>query len=541
MTELRNPAVAGDFLFDTVIYASAGSNYGTVPALAQYVIYDTPNPAFITPRINISPFANLGFAPWTFLNTNVPLNGHICIPRGRGPFPLMMFAHGNHSPFENSTPGYLYLCQLMASHGVIGATIDVNFLNGSFGENDGRGIVHLEHVKQFRTWNNTAGHPLHGKVDLNRIAIVGHSRGGEGVGHASFFNRLPSIKPDIFTPVVQLDGSAGLGPYRFNLTAAVAIAPTDRQYQPLTGPTVVPDTYLWIHGSRDGDVSTAEGYNTYNRAHAVDTANPTVSDGEMKALLWVYRANHNQFNSVWASETPPATTMPRADQELVAKVFLGTIAQALLLDRSEYLPVLKDHRLAETWMPVSTDLVSQYQDPERVFLQHNQESLLAPQVSLPVQGTASLDALLAARQLKDLVNAFAPVTTITLRLEWSASGSRLLLKFDPGTVPMERYETLSLRVGQSTEAKNAANRDQDFTLEVSSGSRTAAILASSLHRLLYPDVIFGAGKIVMQTLRLPIRQLVELGVEPRDIRSIAFLFNRPATGVVYVGDVQLSN
>ena len=541
MTELRNPAVAGDFLFDTVIYASAGSNYGTVPALAQYVIYDTPNPAFITPRINISPFANLGFAPWTFLNTNVPLNGHICIPRGRGPFPLMMFAHGNHSPFENSTPGYLYLCQLMASHGVIGATIDVNFLNGSFGENDGRGIVHLEHVKQFRTWNNTAGHPLHGKVDLNRIAIVGHSRGGEGVGHASFFNRLPSIKPDIFTPVVQLDGSAGLGPYRFNLTAAVAIAPTDRQYQPLTGPTVVPDTYLWIHGSRDGDVSTAEGYNTYNRAHAVDTANPTVSDGEMKALLWVYRANHNQFNSVWASETPPATTMPRADQELVAKVFLGTIAQALLLDRSEYLPVLKDHRLAETWMPVNTDLVSQYQDPERVFLQHNQESLLAPQVSLPVQGTASLDALLAARQLKDLVNAFAPVTTITLRLEWSASGSRLLLKFDPGTVPMERYETLSLRVGQSTEAKNAANRDQDFTLEVSSGSRTAAILASSLHRLLYPDVIFGAGKIVMQTLRLPIRQLVELGVEPRDIRSIAFLFNRPATGVVYVGDVQLSN
>ena len=541
MTELRNPAVAGDFLFDTVIYASAGSNYGTVPALAQYVIYDTPNPAFITPRINISPFANLGFAPWTFLNTNVPLNGHICIPRGRGPFPLMMFAHGNHSPFENSTPGYLYLCQLMASHGVIGATIDVNFLNGSFGENDGRGIVHLEHVKQFRTWNNTAGHPLHGKVDLNRIAIVGHSRGGEGVGHASFFNRLPSIKPDIFTPVVQLDGSAGLGPYRFNLTAAVAIAPTDRQYQPLTGPTVVPDTYLWIHGSRDGDVSTAEGYNTYNRAHAVDTANPTVSDGEMKALLWVYRANHNQFNSIWASETPPATTMTRADQELVAKVFLGTIAQALLLDRSEYLEVLKDHRLAETWMPVNADLVSQYQDPERVFLQHNQESLLAPQVSLPVQGTASLDALLAARQLKDLVNAFAPVTTITLRLEWSASGSRLLLKFDPGTVPMERYATLSLRVGQSTEAKNAANRDQDFTLEVSSGSRTAAFLASSLHRLLYPDVVFGAGKIVMQTLRLPIRQLVELGVEPRDIRSIAFLFNRPASGVVYVGDVQLSN
>ena len=187
MAELKNPAVAGAVLFDTVIYASAGSNYGGVPALIQYKIYDTPDPAFVTPRINISPFANLGTAPWPFPNTNVPLNGHICIPRGRGPFPLMMFAHGNHGPLENSTPGYLYLCQLLASHGVIGATIDVNFLNGgNFGENDARGIVHLEHLRQFRTWNNTAGHQLHGKSIW--IGSRRPSR-GEGVGHASFFNR----------------------------------------------------------------------------------------------------------------------------------------------------------------------------------------------------------------------------------------------------------------------------------------------------------------------------------------------------------------
>ena len=156
MAELQNPALAGDVPFDTVVYASAGSNYAGVPALAQYKIYDAPTAGFITPRLNISPFANLGGgAPWSFPNTSVPLNGHICIPRGRGPFPLMMFAHGNHGPLENSTPGYLYLCQLLASHGVIGATIDVNFLNGwNFGENDARGIVHLEHVKQFRTWNS---------------------------------------------------------------------------------------------------------------------------------------------------------------------------------------------------------------------------------------------------------------------------------------------------------------------------------------------------------------------------------------------------
>ena len=242
MTALNNPGLNGDVQFDTFIYASAGLNYAAVPALVQYNIYDAPDPAYVTGRIDISAFANLGSAPWPFANTNVPLNGHVCVPHGRGPFPLAIFAHGNHDPLENSTPGYLYLCQLLASHGIIAATIDVNFLNGfNFGENDARAIVHLEHVKQFRTWDGTAAHPLHARFDLNRVLIIGHSRGGEGVGHASFFNRLASIKPDIFSPVVPLDGSVGLGPYRFNLAAAAAIAPTDRQYQPISGPTVVPD------------------------------------------------------------------------------------------------------------------------------------------------------------------------------------------------------------------------------------------------------------------------------------------------------------
>ncbi|HEY5858355.1 MAG TPA: hypothetical protein VIW24_31120 [Aldersonia sp.] len=458
------------------------------------------------------------------------------------PVSLAVFVHGNHGPLENSTPGYLYLCSLLASHGIIAATIDANFLNGfNFGENDARAIVHLEHLKQFRTWNDTAAHPLHGKVDLNRILIVGHSRGGEGVGHASFFNRLASIKPDIFSPVVPLDGSAGLGPYRFALTAAAAVAPTDRQYQPLTGPTVVPDHYFLIHGSRDGDVSTFEGYNTYNRAHAVDLANPTVSDGKLKALLWVYRANHNQFNSVWASETPPAVAMPRADQEEVAKVYIGALAHALLLDRAEYLEVLRDHAAAETWLAAGADFVSQYQDADRVFIQHEQESLAAPQISLPAQGTVAADAVAAARQLKDLVNAGAPQSTITLRLEWSTAGARLLLNMTPPTPPAERYKVLSLRVGQSTEAKNAADRDQDFTIEVSSGSRTVAVAASSVHRLLYPDVVFGAGKTVMQTLRLPISRLRDSGIEPSDIRRVALVFDKRTTGTVYVGDIQVSN
>ena len=86
-----------------------------------------------------------------------------------------------------------------------------------------------------------------------------------------------------------------------------------------------------------------------------------------------------------------------------------------------------------------------------------------------------------------------------------------------------------------------ASQDQDFTVEVSCGSRTAAIRVSSLHRLLYPDVVFGSGKVVMQTVRLPLKRLARRGVEVRDLRSIALVFDRRPAGAVYVGDVQLSD
>ena len=543
MTALKNPGLPGGRSFDTVVYASSGLNYAAVPSLNEYQLFDTPDPAFVTGRLDISVFANLGASvPWPFTNADVPVNGLLCIPRGHGPFPLALFAHGNHGPFENSTPGYRYLCELFASHGILAATIDVNFLNGfNFGENDARAIVHLEHVKQFQRWSSTHNHPLHRKVDLDRILLVGHSRGGEGVGHASLFNRLNAIQPDAFSPVVPLDGSAGLGPYHFTLSAVAAIAPTDRQYEPLTGPTVVPDRYFLIHGSQDGDVSSFEGYNTYGRTHGVDLANPTVSDGKLKALLWVIGADHNQFNSVWAPEFSPGPVISRADQEQVAKVELGALAQLLLLGRGRYLTVLKDHAAATLWMPAGSRLVSQYQDPRRLFAQHNQEGLAPPEVSAPVLGTVASSGVQATRQLVDLVNAGAPVPTITLRLEWATLGDRFALDVNPSTLPADQFRTLSLRVGQSTEAQNPVGQDQDFTIEVSCGSRTAAVRASSLHRLLYPDVVFGTGKTVMQTLRLPLKRLARRGLEIRDLRSIALVFDRRPAGAIYVGEIQLSD
>ena len=216
--------------------------------------------------------------------------------------------------------------------------------------------------------------------------IVGHSRGGEGVGHASFFNRLPAIQPDLAHPTVPLDGSAGLGPYRFNLSVVAAIAPTDGQYTPLTGPTVVPDAYFLIHGSRDGDVSNFPGYDTYNRAHAVDLANPTASDGRFKALLvGPPRESQPVQHDLADGDAGDAD----ADASRAGAGRPGSLRRpgaGMLLGRGEYREVLRDHAAASAWMPPRTVFVSQYQDPERIFLMHNQEGLAPPRGLLPRPG-----------------------------------------------------------------------------------------------------------------------------------------------------------
>jgi len=57
---LKNPGLAGDVQFDTVIYGSPPLAYSAL--LSQFAIYNAPDPAYVTGRINVSAFANIGAA-----------------------------------------------------------------------------------------------------------------------------------------------------------------------------------------------------------------------------------------------------------------------------------------------------------------------------------------------------------------------------------------------------------------------------------------------------------------------------------------------
>jgi hypothetical protein len=174
---------------------------------------------------------------------------------------------------------------------------------------------------------------------------MGHSRGGEAVAVAAAFNRL-SHYPDDAT--VKFD-------YNFDIKSLVAIAPIDGQYQPAGKPTPVENVnYLVFHGSHDGDVSSFSGLRQYQRIK--------FTDGKpwFKSAVYMYRANHGQWNTVWGNKDNGPRSgrwlaldalIPPEDQRQFGRVYIGGFLEATLKGKKEYLPMFRDHRSIGQWLP----------------------------------------------------------------------------------------------------------------------------------------------------------------------------------------------
>jgi hypothetical protein len=297
---------------------------------------------------------------WGFGVDRLPINGRVWYPDGPGPFPLVLIVHGNHRMEDYSDAGYAYLGELMASRGFIFVSVDENFLNRSWsgdlgGEVGARGFLLLQHLAAWRTWNDTPGNPFHRRVDMDRIALIGHSRGGEAVAHAAAFNRLPCFPDDC---TVGFD-------FRFSIRALVALAPIDGGYEPANQPVPIENvSYLVLQGSHDGDVPTFEGLRPFKRAKFTDGGD------RFKAAVYVYRANHSQFNALWGRDDvgPPfgrftlqKPLLTGEEQRRVAQVFVGGFLEAALRDRREYRAMFRDVRAVAAWLPRTT-YFTQFED-----------------------------------------------------------------------------------------------------------------------------------------------------------------------------------
>jgi hypothetical protein len=234
---------------------------------------------------------------------------------------------------------------LFASRGYIFVSVDENFINGLSGENDGRAWLVLKHVEQWKRFNDSAGGPFHGRVDMNNVALLGHSRGGEAVAHAATFNRLKYYPDDAKQKFA----------FGFGIRSIVAIAPVDGQYRAASQFTPLENVnYLVIHGSHDGDVSTFHGLRQYERLRFTD------GGPWFKSAITMYRANHGQWNTVWGNkDNGPrsgrsldlrALIDPEAQRQF-GKVVISAFLDATLKGRREYVPLFRDHRTAGSWLP----------------------------------------------------------------------------------------------------------------------------------------------------------------------------------------------
>jgi hypothetical protein len=301
---------------------------------------------------------------WGFGVDSFPLNARVYMPKGEGPFPMVMMVHGNHSMLDYSDGGYAYLGELLASRGIIGISVDENFINGHWSgdfmgkEMPTRGWLLLKHLEQWRNWNQDKGSGLANRADLNNVILVGHSRGGEAVSIAAAFNKLDRL-PD--------NGNEKFD-FGFGIKGIITIAPTDYRYDREISLRDI--NYLSIQGASDSDETSFWGMRPYHRLQFSDDF-----DG-FKTGLYMNHANHGQFNSSWGRSDFGAPMkwllnleplVTGEEQRQVAKVYVSAFAETVFNGSKRYRPMFQNVELANDWLPKET-YRSQYSDVNKQVL-----------------------------------------------------------------------------------------------------------------------------------------------------------------------------
>jgi dienelactone hydrolase len=515
-------------------------------------------------------------AYWGFDAKHLPLQGRVWYPEGEGPFPIVLLVHGNHQAEDFSDPGYEYLGRLFASRGTIAVSVDENFLNttvsdllgfpdgGLSDENDARGFLLLEHLRQWREWNRTPGNPFERRVDLERVALVGHSRGGEAVAVAGVFNRLPFYPDDAR---VAFD-------YGFGIRGVAAIAPVDGQYKPAGAPTRLSNlSYFVLHGSHDGDMQSFHGERVFERVRFTDGAE------HFKAGLYVHRANHGQFNTTWGRGNSGGLgdrfldlwpLLPKEDQERVARVFLSAFVEATLRGEPGYRALFRDYRRGAAWLPAVVYL-QQYEDSATRVLADYEEDIDLTTATAP--GARLRGENLADWKEREASIKWGSLDTRAVWLGWNREKAKdtpsyALLLPDPG-IEAAPDAVVAFHLADAKQdpsppldeekagkaPKDAAKKDEnpkpiDLTVEVEDGEGRTARLPLGRFRLVQPQIEAQVAKaqwlaevqrseLVFDTFELPLAAFREVtpGLDPSRLRAVRFIFDRTEKGVVVLDDL----
>lgn len=565
---LPDPGQAGDYAAQTLTYGSGTDpfrvEYGAAAALKTRPVNGT--------KLLESSWKGLAgklrTLAWGFDYSALPLNGRVWYPQGEGPFPLVLMVHGNHNMLDFSDPGYAYLGELLASRGYIFVSVDENFLNGgttnlfeSFGdENDARGWLLLEHLRQWHAWNEDPDSPFYRKVDTQNIAVGGHSRGGEAAAVAAAFNRLPYYPDDY-----------GLAfDYGYNIRAVVAIAPIDGQYVPAQRGTRLANlNYFIIHGSHDSDVSSFDGIDQYERV----TFDPGTE--WFKAAVYVYRANHGQFNTVWgdsdvgglaAGFLDRGALLPAEEQRRAAAVYISAFLDASLKQADGYLPLFQDARSAPAgWLPDTVYINRIERAGDQIVASYEEDADLR---SATLSGASARGSNLAIWREQRVHSKWSGRESNAVYLGWNTGipavytlelpaqglaldGSSALI-FNLADADQDPKPVDSGSTAEKKKAGEPPSLRQPLDLSVvlvdANGEEARAVLADT--RLVQPQLKAQLYKLklfesnaqsepVLQSYVLPLADFVQdnPAFDPAALRSVRFVFDRTPRGSVILDGV----
>ena len=293
----------------------------------------------------------------------VPVKGKIWYPEGETNRPVFFMVHGNHDSWVPSYLGYDYLGEYLASNGYVVISVDENIINATGEGNDKRAILLLDNMQTILDLNKDEESKIFGLIDEERIAIGGHSRGGEMVATAYLFNDM-DVYPE--------DGNIKFD-YHFDITSIVAISPVVDQYMPVQLAVEISDVnYLLLHGSNDQDVSDMMGEKQYNNVTFSDDSD----EFNLKSSVYILGANHGQFNSRWGQYDMAGLTncylntynfIDEAEQKLIAKAYIRTFLDTTLGEDDTYESLLSDYTAYTDYLP-DTVYITNYSDSDYVSI-----------------------------------------------------------------------------------------------------------------------------------------------------------------------------
>ncbi|ART76132.1 hypothetical protein B4U37_08815 [Sutcliffiella horikoshii] len=562
-TALPNPADSGDAKVQYFTYGSGKDERREEYRNVKFESHSVNMSSFVAQPKGLNKWYREWF--WGFDLYNAPLNGRVWMPENEEeePYPLVLIVHGNHNMADFSDDGYAYLGEMLASKGYIVASVDQNFINsgktGHIGwDNAGRAWLLLKHLELWQSWNENKTHALFNKVDMDNIALIGHSRGGEAVSTAQLFNELDRF-PNNAKVSLNFD---------FSIKSLIGLSPGDGRFKPGDQPVSLQDVnYLTLQGGNDTDHTNYLGMRQFQRISFTDDF-----DG-FKSSIYINGANHGQFNSDWEVDQPSPywwfmnrkEIMAPDMQREITKVYVSSFLDATLKGKREYREVFSNKEIASSWIPT---------DPLRMrFEDRDFQSIATFEEDADVTKTTQDGGRLHGNNLRVwkeinlLQRNKEQQNNQVVKLGWTNKNSRYtitlpegaadnfseetVLRFDAVQAHPTRYDFYSIDLPEGYEDKAVpisvsvkAKGMADFDGRVRKTIYIEPTYTTTLYRFDWWNERYGNQyEQMLQTYGIPLDYLKENfpDIDYSQIEEVTFEFNQTESGLIFLDNIGFNN